>query len=99
MIFSPVNIGEELIRERELHNRKEQSLLSEAFGLLKRAGEKDKEILHRLKTPNYDLPQPLALQKFDAKRLFSVDDIHEICTRYRLRFLDSSAFKNDFSFC
>jgi hypothetical protein len=96
MIFSPVNIREELIRERELRKGKEQSLLSQALGLLKRAADKDKQILDRLKTPNYDPLQPLSLLKYDANRLFSADDIHEICTRYRLRFLESSSFKNDF---
>ncbi len=96
MIFGPVNIREELIRERELHERKEHLLLSEALGLLKRGAKRDKEVLDRLKTPNYETSQPLSLLKYDASRLFSVEDIHEICTRYRLRFLESSSFKNDF---
>jgi hypothetical protein len=98
MLFKGVNIRQELVKERELSEKKGHSLLKEAAGILQKASERDMALLQRLQTPNYDIPVDLALGKYDAARLFSAEEIHRICTRYRLRFLESNFFKNDFPY-
>jgi len=98
MFFKPVNIRHALLRERELSEKKEQSLLQETAAVLQRAAENDRAVLNRLQVPNYTSPADLVLYKYDADRLFSASEIHRICTRYRLRFLESSFFKNDFPY-
>jgi hypothetical protein len=97
-MFKGINLRQELLREREGKNHQVLALLSEVKHLLLQSEEKDKQVLQRLKTPNYDRPAPLLLKQYDADRLFSSEEIKRICSRYRLRFLDSSYFKNEFPY-
>ncbi|HXC03791.1 MAG TPA: hypothetical protein VNZ86_03515 [Bacteroidia bacterium] len=98
MIFKGINIRDELLRKRQLQHGAVHSLLSDVKNILKHSEEKDKQVLARLTTPNYTKPVPVSLRNYDPQRLFSKEEIHEICSRYRLRFLDSSYFKNEFPY-
>lgn len=98
MIFSPVSITSELRRLKEAGGNKSHSLIGDALKLLKQSEEKDKALLERLKAPNYETPSPLTLLKYDPEKLFSDKEIRELCATYRLRFLDSNYFKNDFPY-
>jgi hypothetical protein len=97
-MFKGINLREELQKEKEGRVRSVHSLLEEIKHILHRSEEQDKDVVQRLRTPNYEQPAPLNLIRYDAQRLFTKQEIHRICSRYRLRFLDSSLFKNDFPY-
>jgi hypothetical protein len=91
MIFSGINIKKELIRRRS----SPPDLIQEAYALLQEDAQKDEEILGRLKisTPGF-----IHISIDDAENLFSMDEIKQICIRYRLRFLDSTFFKSKYPY-
>ncbi|HEV7229725.1 MAG TPA: hypothetical protein VGO45_00270 [Bacteroidia bacterium] len=98
MRFKPVNLRQELIRERNALQHKTARLLGDALQILNHASENDQLLIDRLRKPNYEAPEQMHLIKYDADRLFSSEEIRATCARYRLRFLDSSSFKKDFPY-
>lgn len=89
MLFHKVNIKDQLVKERE----REVSLLQEVNYLLQLSGDRDEDILRRLKNKTGPIAEvPFELEEADKKNLFSLNDISAICIKYRLRFLDSSHF-------
>jgi hypothetical protein len=98
MAFKPVNIRTALIRERGLLAPKEQPVLKAVSRILHAALDRDQTVNERLRAANYNVPEALSLQKYDTARMFSSLEIQALCARYRLRFLDSSAFKPDFPY-
>lgn len=54
--------------------------------------ESNESILNRIKS---DSGITTELNHLDADRIFSIDDIRELCIQYRLRFLDASRFANE----
>src|SRR5215216_2274871 len=94
MIFSPLNIQQELIRER----LRQEKLVESAHDILEAAVQTDKKILARLKSTDVEKELNLVLDEGDRSRIFSLTDIRSIAIRYRLRFLDSSFFKAEFPY-
>jgi hypothetical protein len=92
MIFSSLNIEQELIRER----LRQEKLVASAHDILEEAVHSDEKILTRLKTTPAEKELNLILDVTDRRRIFSLTDIRKISIRYRLRFLDSSFFKAEF---
>jgi hypothetical protein len=94
MIFSPLNIEQELIRER----LRQEKFLESVEGILEEAAQSHEKILTRLKTTEVEKELNLVLDEADRERIFSITDIRKIAIRYRLRFLDSSFFKAEFPY-
>ena len=92
MIFSPINLSRELIRERS----RRPDLLIDVNNLLKEAAERDDEILTRLKkSDGNDVNE---IDSVESANVFSIDEIRQICIRYRLRFLDTSLFRSSYPY-
>src|SRR4051812_44151930 len=94
MIFSPLNLEQELIRER----LRQEKLVESAHKILEEAVLSDEKIIDRLKTTPVEKELNLVLDELDRSRIFSLSDIRSIAIRYRLRFLDSSFFKAEFPY-
>lgn len=66
-------------------------LLEDIYRQLKQEYEADKTIEERIFTSSSELPNILPA---DLKHVFSLEQIRNICVKYRLRFLDASVFKS-----
>jgi len=91
MIFSPLNVEQELIHER----MKQQRLMNEVHDLLEQVQSRDAKILQRLKQDHPEKEMLLRIHESDRPRIFSLTEIKNTCIRYRLRFLKSKYFKAD----
>jgi hypothetical protein len=93
MIFSPINVRKALTKERN-HQRE---VVRNAERLLEAAARKDSETLSKLrqKSSKSDI---VFTELPDTENIFSIDEIRNICIRYRLRFLESSFFKAKFPY-
>src|SRR5215216_3789763 len=94
MIFSPLNLEQELIHER----MKQQRLMNTVHELLDEVNKRDEKILERLKADNPGNESLVWLDEADTKRVFSLAEIKNTSIRYRLRFLQSSYFKAGFPY-
>jgi hypothetical protein len=98
MAFKPVNIRATLIRERGLLNPKEHRLLEVAGRILQAALDKDLAVNDKLRKANFDAHGNTWPAKVRYRTACSLRVKSRHCARYRLRFLDSSAFKPDFPY-
>lgn len=94
MIFSPLNVEQELIHER----MKQQQLMNEVHDLLEQVRNRDAEILQRLKQDHPEKEMLFRIEESDRSRIFSLTEIKNTCIRFRLRFLKSKYFKADFPY-
>jgi hypothetical protein len=74
MIFSSLNIEEELIRERV----RQEGLVDSANEILEEAVHSDEKILERLKITSAERELDILLDEEDGKRIFSIADIGKI---------------------
>lgn len=94
MIFSPVNLKKELIRERI----RQQQIMNEVHDLLQAGERRDQDVLKRLTGAGVEHGSPLTLIEEDRERIFSIQEIRQTCIRYRLRFLDTRFFRSEFPY-
>ena len=94
MIFSPLNVEQELIHER----MKQQQLMNTVHELLDEVNRKDERIIQRLRQEYPERELLLRIDDIDRKQIFSLAEIKSTCIRYRLRFLKSSYFKAAFPY-
>ncbi|MEO8086945.1 MAG: hypothetical protein ABI763_09005 [Bacteroidota bacterium] len=94
MIFSPLDIKQELIHER----MKQQQLMNRVHELFEDVKKKDEKILQRLKDDSDEMDLSLRIVEQDKDCIFSLSEIKNTCIRYRLRFLKSSHFKAAFPY-
>jgi len=96
MLFNSVNILKELAKKQEPTER----LLEEVNALLRASADKDQALLERLNSPNTSSGaiDHIELSHLDKDKLFSLDNINQICVKYRLRFLSSEHFKAEFPY-
>src|SRR6185436_16279510 len=72
-------------------------LMDEVYELFQRDVQTEDNIRERLHNPSGKRLNIL-LDPQDRKNIFSLEEIHPVCVQYRLRFLDSSLYKNDFPY-
>jgi|SRR6185437_54385 len=93
VMFTPVNIQEELIRTKQKHEEAHRSLLRQVEAITKKGQQVDDYIMKKLrsgpKPGKWDVNPAL----LDKNKIFSLDDIKAVCIAYRLRFLDTKYFK------
>ena len=94
MIFSPLNVEQELIHER----MKQQRLMDAVHDVFENVQRRDEEILERLAKDSPENELLLRIDEEDRKNIFSLAEIKTTCIRYRLRFLKSSFFKAPFPY-
>jgi len=91
-MLQPIDLLEELNRERK-KILQEEALLVQANVLLAVAEKADKEVLSGLSTGG--ALQSIDIAGLNPKWVYSISEIHIICTKYRLRFLGSGRFKGE----
>lgn len=94
MIFDKVNITEELKRQRT----KFPPLIEEVNELLFKSAQNDEEIVNRLKDIADKNSEEIKIADSDVQNIYSLKEIQNICITYRLRFLDSKHFKQQFPY-
>lgn len=91
MLFSDINIKNELIRERS----KQQRLMNHVHDLLETEAEKERKILQRLRSGGEGTYN---IELMESGEIFSIEEIKAICIRFRLRFLESNFFKSQYPY-
>ena len=94
MIFSPVNLQDELIRER----MRQQRIMNDVHDLFDAGTRRDQEVLDRLAGRGRPTEPQLALDAADLAHVFTLDQIRQTCIRFRLRFLDTRFFRSEFPY-
>lgn len=93
-IFSDVRLVTALERERKRLRKNEGRVIDEVNRILQDDLFSEKNILRNLKNYNrtFDL---LDEEGLDRNRIFSINEIRNICIQYDLRFLDSQKFRGE----
>lgn len=93
-MFSEVRLVKALERERKKLRKHEKHVLDEANRILQEDLFSEKNILRNLKSYNrtFDL---LDEEGLEQERVFSLEEIKNICIKYDLRFLDSQKYRGE----
>ncbi|MGZ3884497.1 MAG: hypothetical protein ACXVP0_09545 [Bacteroidia bacterium] len=93
-MFRPINIQNELVRQRRRSLKKSDAVLDEVHKILKADLFKEHNILNNLKSYNKSF-ELLNEEGLDTNFVFKKEDIKAVAVNYRLRFLDSQVFEGD----
>lgn len=96
-MFSNISITEELLKTRVKKRNQEDVLIDEVKNILSSDLLKENKILSNLKFYNKSF-ELLDESEVDKRFIFSVDEVKKICIKYRLRFLDSQYYRNEFPY-
>lgn len=96
-MFNNININSELSKLRNKTRKQEDVLLDEVKNILSADLLKENKILNHLKFYNKAF-ELIDETEVSQAFIFSEAEIKQICTKYRLRFLDSQHFKNEFPY-
>lgn len=95
MLFSPINLRKELIRERS----RQQRLMNDVHDLLLAEADKERDIVQRLKNGrSLGTTSEMMFAGTEDEHIFHIKQIRNTCIRYRLRFLDSGHFKAEYPY-
>jgi hypothetical protein len=93
-MLSRINIKEELIKVRAKTRKEEDNLIDEVHRILNMSLVHESNILNNLKFYNKTF-ELLDDQELEGELIFKPEEIKSICTKYRLRFLDSKYFTGE----
>lgn len=96
-MFSNVNITTELLKTRTKKRSQEDVLIDEVKNILSSDLLKENKILGNLKFYNKSF-ELLDESEINPSLVFSTEEIKNICIKYRLRFLDSQFYKDEFPY-
>jgi len=94
MLFSKINLRTELIRERQA----QEDLLIEARRLLQEFDSKEADMRIRLQGSPTGSSSLISPVEEDMHRIFHLNEIKNLCVRFRLRFLNTMYFKSEYPF-
>lgn len=94
MLLEKTNLEKELLIVRKKFIR-EESLLAEIKNILADDDDKRQIIKKRLKGESSTIANEFTFDLLETNKIFHINNIKSICIDYRLRFLESSLFKND----
>lgn len=94
MVFERVNLQKELIKNRNKFVS-ENDLMDEIKSIFNQDDNKRAEIRQKLKSESSTKLNVFDLDLLETEKIFHLEQIKNICVDYRLRFLDSSLFKNE----
>jgi hypothetical protein len=96
-MFKDVNLENALIREREIAREEgAMKFVYNVFDVLNDEVYTERDIRTRVEqSKSFSLVPAMKIALLEEERIFSIDEIRKICIKYRLRFLDSSLFKNE----
>lgn len=96
MNMNGVDLEKALMREKRKAELKSPDSTLEAFkALLAADDQKDEAILEAIFKGGNDLSNQLKIRELDPERIFTTQQIKNLCTQYRLRFLDTKYFKGE----
>jgi len=96
MNMNGVDLEKALIREKQREEAKSPDTVLEAFkNLLAADDKKDEEILAAIFEGGSDLVNHLRVKDLDPDKIFTTQQIRNLCTQYRLRFLDTKYFRGE----
>jgi len=96
MNMNGVDLEKALIREKQREEAKNPDTVLQAFkDLLVADDKKDDEILAAIFAGGSDLSNQLRIKDLDPDKIFTTQQIKNLCTQYRLRFLDTKYFKGE----
>ncbi|WP_044398571.1 hypothetical protein [Lacinutrix sp. Hel_I_90] len=95
MILKATNIEEKLKRRKSL-DFKEDSILKQVEAVFALENEKNSKIESELLFGNTTKANTFTFDLLASGNIYHIDTIKTICIDYRLRFLDTKYFKNDF---
>ncbi len=96
-MFSNINLTNELTKTRVKKRSQEDVLIDEVKNILSSDLIKENKILGNLKFYNKSF-ELLDESDINPSLIFSLEEIKNICIKYRLRFLDSQFYKDEFPF-
>lgn len=93
MLINKLNIEKKLLTERSKF-KSETTILEEVKAIISENDVDRKKIAVNLKKKSSTKPNQLQFDLLNTDKIFHLEQIKTICIDYRLRFLDSSLFKN-----
>jgi hypothetical protein len=96
-MLNSVDIKKELIKYRQKARREEDNLLREVGRILHNSAFNGKNVLDNLKHYNQSF-ELVDEEDVDPELIFKASEIREIAIKYRLRFLDSQCYKQEFPY-
>lgn len=93
MLMNMLNIEKKLLSERRKY-KSETAILEEIKVIFSENEIKRKQIATNLKNKSSTKSNELQFDLLETNKIFHLEQIKTICIDYRLRFLDSSLFKN-----
>lgn len=91
-MLSRINIEKKLLEQR-FRRVEEQELMKEVFRIFSENEEDRKAIISKLGNSSTSESNSFNFNLLETSHIFHLEDIKNICTIYRLRFLDSKFFK------
>ena len=94
-MFKGINTKHELKKKRSTKElEKSQEFLENVFQILSEEVYHESEVRRRISTDN-EIQESFRWNELSAADVFSINEIKNLCLTYRLRFLDSSMFKDE----
>lgn len=97
MIGAPIDIEKELRRQKARDTEEQKAVLEVFQSLLSEEEQKDIQIEENLRNETCNIDN-INFDKLDPDRIYSLEQIKNICIKYRLRFLDTTYFKGEFPY-
>jgi hypothetical protein len=94
MFYNKVDLPKELLKLRN-NNISEEEIMNQVFKILDKNETERTNIKDSLKSKPSTKINNLAFDTLESKNIFHINQIKNICIKYRLRFLDSNLFKNE----
>ena len=94
MLANTVNLEKEMLQQRRKF-KSESEILAEIQAIFVENENERNSIVTKLRVKSSTKVNHLQLDLLKTDKIFHVDQIRQICIDYRLRFLESSIFKNE----
>jgi len=92
-MFSRVDVEQQLQRQRR-NSESGKELLASVQAIFKQVDDREERINQTLFNPVTPVQNNWNPDHLEADSIYHIDQIRDICIRYRLRFLDTKYFKN-----
>jgi hypothetical protein len=93
MLASKTNLVEELVKQRHKKTTTE-AILEEVTAILNQNQSQRNRIKNQLAIENSTIANHFNIDLLETERIFTLQQIQNVCVDYRLRFLDSHLFQN-----
>lgn len=94
-MLKTINLLQKLEKERS-KQISEENILEYYKSIFNKVDDKRAETLEKLNSISDTISNNFDFDKLDTKAIFHIDQIKKICIDYRLRFLNTTNFKNDY---